>query len=1021
VEVVKIMGWKTSPNTNIYLLKGNEDGTVPANPELQALRWVSSSLEGSYETIANDTKLPGRNPSKNFKGTDQNAGDLVVNFAGLEHDDLFKAVLCSEEGFVKNAGLSGKRFDVFDMVLGNKQRAFSLLKEYSQDPKLYQLFNGLQFNTLGISFTIGALVKLTFGLMGSNNPLLEEAPPVSMANKLPAYDTEEFITLQGAWKFKGPDDAEPVEYIDGVDITLNITNNMTDLKGLFQKEAIDKSLGMLDITGTINEYVKDGKLYNLAKQGKGGELYITVYSEKSGIEYTFILNISFDNSTLSGDPQLQYALPFKTYGENRFLLRKKVSLPIKDISDVINNAQFNPGTRIGGIYWSDPNMVFDYIEIFEVSGGTQVSVARVDPDVQYFEPTVGQHQYWLRAKLTDGGYSDGVKLPLTTYEIVYTANLQSITIPMSAPNQIVLAFDNFVKMSAGNNAAGFSITGISDTLEVLDQPDNKTIRLKLATKVFTQNDNCTLSYDPALGSVLQNDNTPIAAITGRTIDNYSDYMPAEFVSAQVPMAQPSTLVLMMSRPIHIADVGSFMLTGTSAQITSVVTEGVTVEFALDEPVDNLETNIRLEYDGTGTTDDVGQPVEAFTNKPVTNNSNNVAITVQSAEVPSNNSMKLIVIMRGPVTMNNADGFSLGSTNQSELPDLSQAPFSISDGTISFIVPIMLQQGKNFVVTYDGNGSLRARGNNDKIKPFSQTVVNNSTNIGMIGPGSSARNLSIIVLGNEPQTPTDVTKVLRTIQNTVDNGLAANFADNTGKALGDYIDPVISTTYPLVIAAGHDSGGAVNLTANADLGANGKHIRLQICSYNGHKGNNGVTYDHVWVDLKNVFGYSGDTDADGHYMNPTDTNVGGYALSKGKAYLENVKAGLQAIGIPFNESWIKAVPRRVSKGGGLPTETQYDLIQDKLVLPTEQEMLGANTNSNSTAEDAANQGRLEYYDSSTKRIKRDRSGAARTYWLASPRSGGAASFCSVNPNGIATYYSAYDVRGFAPAFCIGAEH
>jgi len=320
------MSYKTAPNTNLYITEANPDGSLPANPALQAMRWTGCSLEGNYETIQNDTKLPGRNPSKNFKGTDSNAGDYTANFAGHEFDKLFEAVLCSEEGFVKNAGLSVDGLEVFDMVPGNKQRIFALLKEYSQDPKLYQLFKGLQINTLSISFTISALVKLTFGLMGANNPELEDAPPVGMTNKRPAFTTEEFITLQGAWEFKGPDDTLPVEYIDGVDIKLDIANNMSNLPALFQAEAIEKSLGMLDITGTISEYVKDGKLYNLAKQGKGGELHITVHSEKSGIRYEFILNISFDNSTLSGDPQLQYALPFKTFGENRFLIRKTIAV-----------------------------------------------------------------------------------------------------------------------------------------------------------------------------------------------------------------------------------------------------------------------------------------------------------------------------------------------------------------------------------------------------------------------------------------------------------------------------------------------------------------------------------------------------------------------------------------------------------------------------------------------------------------------------------------------------------------------
>jgi len=318
------MSYKTAPNTNLFLLEADQNGELPANPALQPLRWTGCTLEGSYEEIANDSKLPGRNPSKSFKGVDQNAGDLTMNFAGSESDKLLEAVLCSERGFVKNNALSVGGVEVFDMVPGNKQRIFALLKEYSQDPKLYQLFRGLQINTLKIAFEISSLVKLTFGLMGANNPELEDAPPVNMTNKRPAFATEEFITLQGAWKFKGPEDSVPAEYIDGVSIALDITNNMQNLQGLFQVEAIDKSLGMLDITGTINEYVKDGKLYNLAKRGEGGELHITVFSEKNGIEYEFILQINFDNSTLTGDPQLQYALPFKTFGESRFLIRKTV-------------------------------------------------------------------------------------------------------------------------------------------------------------------------------------------------------------------------------------------------------------------------------------------------------------------------------------------------------------------------------------------------------------------------------------------------------------------------------------------------------------------------------------------------------------------------------------------------------------------------------------------------------------------------------------------------------------------------
>jgi uncharacterized protein YjdB len=106
---------------------------------------------------------------------------------------------------------------------------------------------------------------------------------------------------------------------------------MASLRGLFQTEDIDKSLGMLDITGSITEYVDTGKLYNYAKDGVDGELHLLIGNDEGS--YEFIMKISFDNSTLSGDAELSAALPFKTYGADRFLLRKTTPLvPVTGVS-----------------------------------------------------------------------------------------------------------------------------------------------------------------------------------------------------------------------------------------------------------------------------------------------------------------------------------------------------------------------------------------------------------------------------------------------------------------------------------------------------------------------------------------------------------------------------------------------------------------------------------------------------------------------------------------------------------------
>jgi hypothetical protein len=305
------MAIKTEVGTNIYI-EEEENGAVPDSPHPQAYRRVTDTLEGSYDTIASETLLPGRNPAKDEKGTDTSAGDLTVEFAASEHDKLLEALLCGD--WTKNTSLSDVDTDVYDLVPGIKQRSFYLLKEYVQDPVKYQLFKNLQVNSLNMTLSVQSFIQLVFNLMGGNNPGLLASSPVSLGNKVAAMTTERFITTNGFLKFEG------VPRTKCSDASLVITNNMESVNALFQTEAVEKTLGMLDITGSVTEYLTDGELYNLAKEGASGALEYSV--NRGDVSYTFIMNISFDNSTISKSGRLSAVLPFKTYGEDRFILRR---------------------------------------------------------------------------------------------------------------------------------------------------------------------------------------------------------------------------------------------------------------------------------------------------------------------------------------------------------------------------------------------------------------------------------------------------------------------------------------------------------------------------------------------------------------------------------------------------------------------------------------------------------------------------------------------------------------------------
>jgi hypothetical protein len=668
-----------------------------------------------------------------------------------------------------------------------------------------------------------------------------------------------------------------------------------------------------------------------------------------------------------------------------------------DITNVVNNTWFHMGQLTGGITWSDPGgIAFDYIEITDILTGTVA--AQVEPGARRWTPEAGTHQYRLRVKITGGGFTTGVTLEETTYVYDFTAALIAATVPYSMTNSITLEFDNYVTIT---NAEGFSVSGggLDDSLVLLDQPDGKSIRLYLATQRFEQGiNNYKLHYNAAEGNVRQADNTGLLGFMNFGIDNHSAYEPAKFVSAMVPQAEPTTFVLVMSRPIRVIDKTKFTFPGSSVKVKTVVSEGVTVEFLLDEPVD-ADEEITVSLAAGGAVDEMTNAVAAFSKKPVVNNSAHVEITMQLAEIPASDPRKLIVVMQGAITMDGADGFMLTSPEQANLPKLWNMPYTLSDGTITFTLPENLRTGVVFNLAYTP-GSVRAKSNGDRVKAFLKPVVNNSTDLCGIGPGVN-RNLGILLLGHDPINAQEMRTVFEKIHLTIAAGFVSNFN-------GDFIYPALSAQYKFTVAAGYDTGGGIDLSANTDLGANGKLVGFRVVSRNGLKGKNFNDYDHAIIQMMNL--------PTTHYMEASNINSNGYMGCKGRQYLLNsYLPALKNLGIPFDEDWMKGLVRKTAKAGN-SAAAGVDQIQDKLFLPTEAEMFG--TNANSTAEALVDQGRLEYYDNNAKRIKYNSANTATNYWEGSPHSGSATYFCNVITSGASYTNSSNTANGFAPAFCVG---
>ena len=202
-------------------------------------------------------------------------------------------------------------------------------------------------------------------------------------------------------------------------------------------------------------------------------------------------------------------------------------------------------------------------------------------------------------------------------------------------------------------------------------------------------------------------------------------------------------------------------------------------------------------------------------------------------------------------------------------------------------------------------------------------------------------------------------------------------------LGDWID------LPRLTVQGDGGGGAIN-TGNTDLGGNGKLLRLIVVGIDSFAATNKDAPAHIVFQFQNIPGT--------RRMNAANTNAGGYKASGMRHYLTgNFLRGLVAAGVP--EGVLYAPARYLANGGR--DASAADALADWLWLPTERELFGKNAYSSAKWETAANQARLEYYESGSRRTKYDADGDNWYWWAASPYSGSTGYFCFVYSSGADT--------------------
>lgn len=326
------------------------DGELPENPVMKPLRVDISSMDvaGTAEEITSDIVLPEtRIASTPEIGTESNSGSMTTEWNIDEQDDLFAAVFCGEwleESDTKKT-----------LTLGDVISSFTLLEKFPQTPASWQMYTKEFINQLQMDFSTDSFVKLTWSVMGSNNPKQVFADPI--ADKNPTYEeplkTKSFLTKKG-WLKIGDSADSLVALRQSPSLSITINNNMERTPALMEEESIENSLGNFDITGTLDVYNVDDighQLYNDAVDGKDKVFQVRVQRTVNSVttSYTLTLNVHLGAPTKSRNGnKLQFSIPLTMNDDKDLSLVKEIDDgTVKAVEPVFTNTLENATYTVG--------------------------------------------------------------------------------------------------------------------------------------------------------------------------------------------------------------------------------------------------------------------------------------------------------------------------------------------------------------------------------------------------------------------------------------------------------------------------------------------------------------------------------------------------------------------------------------------------------------------------------------------------------------------------------------------------
>jgi len=262
--------------------------SLPGTPTMQALRLTSDSIIPAVDTIISEELRSDRMVSDLIQISRSNSGGFDFELSAITYDDLF-------EGALFNSWATN--------ILTNSTEEHSYSIEKAMlDIDEYFLFTGMMVNSMTITLATSAIATGSFDFLGAGATL---AQATSAAVVTASTGTEIMNCMGNVASLKEGSSLTTLTGIYVQELSFTLANNLRPVYQIGSNIIGDVAVGKMDITGTLNAYFANDRLYDQFIAGSASKLEFTI-QDAAGNNYTILFpRIKFESESITAPGQDQ--------------------------------------------------------------------------------------------------------------------------------------------------------------------------------------------------------------------------------------------------------------------------------------------------------------------------------------------------------------------------------------------------------------------------------------------------------------------------------------------------------------------------------------------------------------------------------------------------------------------------------------------------------------------------------------------------------------------------------------------